>query len=262
MSVKFDNYYLIKSIKKMFKKVIIMACNIALLSAYLQAQTSDSASVATPKTTQTLFGKIKPSINKIGLYVAPEFQYFGAANSYAPASGASAMFIFNERFSIGVAGAHSQRFTPKALNNTNLRMNYSYGGGQIEYTFVPHRVIHLSVPLFIGAGYARVDTLGSYGRLGRQGRDWDNDYYSNNNPFFVVQPGLRLETNLFRYAKLYFGANYRAVVGNTNVTYPAGTSTATVSNSQLSGVSFSAGLKLGLFDYKIRRKNEQKSELK
>lgn len=235
---------------------MIMVCNIALLSAYMQAQTADSSIASTPKTTQTLFGKIKPRINKIGLYVAPEFQYFGAANAYTPASGAAVMLIFNERFSVGVAGANTQRFTPKAFNNTGLRMNYSYAGGQLEYSFAPHRILHIAVPLFIGAGQSRVDSLGSFRHFGRGDRDWNDYSVNSNNPFFVIQPGLRIETNLFRFAKLYLGANYRAVIGNTSVTYPSGTSTAAVTNSQLSGVSFSAGLKLGLFDYTLKRKTK------
>lgn len=251
--IHFDTYYLTKSIKKMLKKVMIMACNIALLSAYSQAQASDSTNVALPKTTQTLFGNLKPKINKIGLYIAPEFQYFGAANTYTPARGAAAMLIFNERLSIGVAGANTQRFTPKALNNANLRMNYAYAGGQIEYTFAPHKILHFAVPLFVGAGQARVDTLGSFGR---RGRDWDDFSSRNRNPFFIVQPGFRLEANIIRFAKLYVGANYRAVLGTNSVTYFNGTSAVAVTNSQLSGLSFSAGLKVGLFDFKTKRKKQ------
>jgi hypothetical protein len=238
----------------MLKKIMFMACAMSLSSAWLQAQTSDSLSASMPKTTQTLFGNLKPKLNTIGLYVAPEFQYFGAMSSFAAARGLSAQLIFNERLSIGVAGGKAERFTPKSLNNSNLRMRYSYAGGQLEYTFAPHRVVHFSIPLLIGAGFASIDTIdGSR----RGNRDWDDDDFRENrshNPFFIVQPGLRLETNLLRFAKFYIGANYRVAVGNNGVTYPTPTASATVSNSQLSGVSFTAGVKLGFFDYKLKNK--------
>ena len=223
----------------------------------MSAQTSDSTTTSSaPKTTQTLFGKVKPKINKLGLYVAPEYQYFNAANTYSSARGISGMFLINERLALGASGYHVQNFTPKALNNDALRMQYSYGGGKIEYTIAPHRLVHFSIPVLIGAGMARVDSLGSFGRFndwndgGRRGRGNNG----NQNPFFLVQPGVRVEANLFRFAKLYVGADYRLVAGSSSVSYPSGTTTANLSNSQLSGLSFSAGLKLGLFDYTLKKK--------
>ncbi len=243
----------------MFKRICLTLITFGLFSLTLMAQTSDSTTVATtPKTTQTLFGKIKPKLTKVGLYVAPEFQYFGAANSFAPASGGSAMFLFNEKLGLGIAAYRVENFTPKALNNTALRMRYNYGGAKIEYSIAPHGLVHVTIPVLIGAGMANVDSVGAYRSFdewdgdGRRGRNFREN--GNDNPFFVIQPGLRLETNLFRYAKLFVGADYRIVAGTNSVTYPSGTTTAAVSNSQLSGLSFSAGLKLGLFDYAIRKK--------
>lgn len=69
----------------------------------------------------------------------------------------------------------------------------------------------------------------------------------NGNGFLVVQPGIHLEMNLMRYAKIYVGANYRLsfLTDNQSALLPANT---------LQGFSINAGLKLGLFDYKLGRK--------
>ncbi len=240
----------------MFNKISLSLAIALAIGTSSYAQIADSTTTANaPKKTQTILGSLKPKVNTLGLYVSSEFQYLGAAGAYAAATGGSGMLLINERLGLGVAGYSARNFTPTALNNSGLRMRYAYGGGQIEYTFAPHRLLHVSVPLLIGAGTARVDStnsLSGWGR-GRDRDDWNNGS-DNQNSFFVLQPGLRLETNVFRFAKLFVGANYRAVMGTSNVAYTSGGVSSTVSNSQLSGLSFNAGVKLGLFDYSLRKK--------
>jgi hypothetical protein len=112
----------------------------------------------------------------------------------------------------------------------------------------------------LGAGMARVDSARSYSRFGSDFDHHGNDSNSfqgrnnMNNSFFVVQPGLRVEANLSRFAKLYAGVNYRIATGSSSVTYPLGATTSSLTNTQLSGVNFNIGLKLGWFDYKVKKK--------
>ena len=63
----------------------------------------------------------------------------------------------------------------------------------------------------------------------------------------LVQPGIHLEANLMRYAKFYVGVNYRLslLIDNQTTLLPANT---------LQGFSITAGLKLGLFDFKLQHK--------
>jgi hypothetical protein len=242
----------------MLKKISLMFAMTFVIGSMSYAQNADSTTQSAPKTTTTLFGALKPKISKLGLYVSSEFQYFGAAGAYTPARGASGMLLINERLGIGVAGASVRGFNPTALNNAGLQMRYAYGGAQLEYTIAPHRLVHVTIPLLIGGGTASVDSSG-FGRRGKDGikdgdgKDGIDNFRNDRNPFFVIQPGLRIEANLFRFAKFYIGANYRAVLGTSSVTYPTGTTTATLTNSQLSGASFTAGVKIGLFDYKLRK---------
>lgn len=211
------------------------------LTSTLFAQTNDSTTL---KHTKTLFGAIKPKISSVGFYVAPEFQSVTLLGNNAPTRALSGMIMLNEKLAFGVAAADSRRFEPKDLNNTDLRMRYSQFGGLVEYTFMPKRLVHFSVPLFIGAANATVDSL--YGRRGDFGRDFKQGR-NNHQPFLVIQPGLRAEMNLVKFAKLYVGASYRIATGS-QVNYTTNGVKKSLSNTQLSGLTYSAGIKIGLFN--------------
>lgn len=247
----------IKIKKVKMKRIFLLA--LSLWSLSINAQ-SDSTNLSIPKTTQTLAKVIKPKVKKIGLYVASDAQFFASAGNSGFASGATGALIFNERFSVGLHGAMSEAFTPTDLNNPALKLNYALAGAHMEYTFAPHRLVHVTFPLFVGAGSASIDSLRTYRYSGKgHNDDWGGNRYNRNdyNSFFVVQPGLRLEMNVIRFVKVYIGANYRAVIGDNNVTYPVGASRTNVTNAQLSGISLSAGLKVGFFDFSSRKKGDK-----
>ncbi len=235
------------------------------ITSPISAQDTEAITDSIPKT-QTLFNSIKPKLRKIGFYVAPEFQYLGTAGTYTPANGGSAMLIFNERLSIGVAGYGARSFTPTLSNNTGLQMNYGYGGLALGYTVNPHKLIHLNFPVLIGAGYVRLDSTGSFWYRRGNRDDFHGlsiDNHGDYNPFFTAQVGANVEMNVFRFLKVYVGGSYRLTTGST-VTYPiANAGTATLTNSQLSGLNAQAGIKLGLFDISTeRRKREHKGWFK
>jgi hypothetical protein len=98
----------------------------------------------------------------------------------------------------------------------------------------------------VGMGQASADSVNAKNYLHGRG-DYTNRYNNNGNRFVVVQPGINLEMNLLRYAKLYVGANYRLSFLNDN-------QTALLPANTLQGFSINAGLKMGLFDYKLGRK--------
>jgi hypothetical protein len=65
--------------------------------------------------------------------------------------------------------------------------------------------------------------------------------------FGFLQPGVHLDLNVFKYGKFYFGGSYRIATNVKNrliAIYD-------LTTSQLSGLNLEAGLKLGLFNYKI-----------
>ncbi len=171
----------------------------------------------------------------IGVYFAPAFQYGQLNSGFSPMIGASAGVLFNKRLAVGVAGygTVNQRFS-----NTESRLNY--GGAKVEYTFLPNNVFHFSVPLLVGGGFANSgdDIFPQFGGRNRR----------NGSSFFVVQPGINLEVNLFRYVKLFGGASYRVAAGVEN------RGDNTYSAAQLSGFNTSVGVKAGIFDWQFHKK--------
>ncbi len=207
----------------------------------------------TAKVTQTLFSKVR--IHNMGLYVAPEFTYGQYASAFAPQGGMSALISFNGKFAIGGNVTHTlgRNFTPDKLSaNNTLAMQARTVGLRMEYAFSPHRLIHFTIPLTIGAGGANVDSVGSFD-FRERGRDGFNNGARTGVGFMFIQPGINVEVNLFKYARFFAGVNYRLA---TNL-FHDNTNPYNITPGQLSGMGINAGLKLGIFDYSCKKKTKQ-----
>lgn len=215
---------------------IIFSLTIACLAMVSKGVSQD--------TTHTLIKLIKPQT--IGLYIAPEFSYGQLRGDMTSFGGSSAMFVLNKKWAIGMTAQRSldNNFVPSAVSPLTVRSTVM--GGKIEYTPKPDALVHVSFPLMVGMGQASADSVNAKNYLHGRG-DYTNRYNNNGNRFVVVQPGINLEMNLLRYAKLYVGANYRLSFLNDN-------QTALLPANTLQGFSINAGLKMGLFDYKLGRK--------
>ncbi|MCP9761581.1 hypothetical protein EGI31_01350 [Lacihabitans soyangensis] len=188
---------------------------------------------------QTLFGKSKNKIQSVGFYIAPELSYGQLSGTFAPIAGNSFMLTVNKKFAIGA----SVLGTVRDRNSTTTRGHF--GGLKMEYTPKPDALVHVSFPLLIGAG----SMSNNYGFEGfdRRGR-YDNRFEIDRNGSFVLQPGVNVEANMFKYAKVFLGANYR-LAANKSGYY-----------TDLSGFSSSLGLKFGVFDYKLKKKIKETVE--
>jgi hypothetical protein len=213
---------------------------------------------------RTLFSGSKnpmKTIKYLGLSVGSEFQYGSLAGEFTPMAGVSATLHINKKWGIGLGGYSTvNNFTPTAFNvKSLLNLNVMYGGLKLEYTPNPNAPIHVSFPLLISGGMARVDSVNNY-RNGFGGRNRNNrrDFNERDNTYFwAIQPGINIEANVIRFLKIYAGASYRLVPSvNTETT----TALPTPSASQLSGLNVSAGLKVGLFDYQLHRERKTKKE--
>ena len=221
------------------------------------------------ESTRTLFSGMKnpmKPIKYLGLSVGSAFQYGSLAGQFTPMAGVSAMLHINKKWGIGVAGYRTvNNFTPTALNaNSLLNLNVMYGGLKLEYTPNPNAPIHVSFPLLIGGGMAKVDSATNYknefDRFGGKDRDKNGGKEMNGRStnFWVIQPGINIEANVIRFLKIYVEASYRLMPSvNTETTTALPTPTA----SQLSGLNLSAGVKLGLFDYQLHREKRNKKEI-
>jgi hypothetical protein len=224
--------------KTKMKKVILMTVVAIIVSMKGYAQDS----------TRTLFHLSMPKY--FGLYLAPEFQYGQLKGQFTSFGGGSAMLLFNKKFAIGLTMQQNlyRSFSPAGISP--LVLHGGFGGLKLEYTCNPDAVVHLSFPLVIGMGMATVDSANytawrnndttSY----RQNHQFEDRRGRNRNEYFMLQPGVQVEANLFKYLKLFAGANYRFAFATYNTN-----NSPLISQSTLQGLSMNVGLKFGLFDF-------------
>ncbi len=191
-------------------------------------------------------------IKYVGFYVAPEFQYGQAGGAFNTYAGSSAMFIFNKKLAVGVTATRNTQSTFSPSSVSPLLLRTTFGGAKLEYTFNPNSPIHLTMPLVIGYGSARVDSAVYTVRTSKGKDNWNHNGFGRNSglqtEYFVVQPGLQLETNVVRFIKLYAGVNYR-------LGFPNETATSPLTKTSLNGFSANVGLKVGLFDFYTQDRN-------
>jgi hypothetical protein len=196
--------------------------------------------------TKTLF-KL-PKLNTIGFYIAPEFQYGQLKNNFTDFGGLSGMILFNKSFGIGFSMYKSldRGYAPSGVSP--LVLHASYAGLKFEYTLNPDNAIHISFPLTIGGGNASLDSASYVSRIpvrdsvGRRLPTLKPRVPQNN--FFLIQPGVQLEANLFKAVKLYAGVNYRFVLADKLTTLPMNT---------MQGFSADIGVKIGLFGIPLHK---------
>lgn len=196
---------------------------------------------------QTVFKKNLglAKLNYLGVYIAPEYQFGQVGGTFTSLAGGSIMLQFNKRFAFGMTGYSSFR-------NQSMGVDGKFGGLKFEYTLKPDAAIHVSFPLIIGMTgnsfhfdeFERDDFRGE--------RDDDFEPKSENKPrrddnfsnstFHLIQPGVIVEANLYRFVKAFVGANYRFAFDNNGL------------NSDYKGFSANVGVKLGIFDYALKRK--------
>lgn len=220
-----------------------------------------TSAITKAQETKTLLGHWKPmkKVKTVGLYVAPEMGAGQINGEFRPMAGMSAMAILNKKWSAGVT-----TYGTKGRKNNNS--NAVFGGLKLAYTLMPNRLIHVSFPLVLGMAGSfdrsidqRNQNFGFDPRNMQGGRNFNNNQlggFNNNqrgdhnqNAYMLIQPGLHTELNLFKYGKVFVGANYRLAMGEGH----GDSQTATLSASQLSGFSVNSGIKLGVFDFKVKK---------
>ncbi len=235
------------------KKHLFLMLTVAIFSA--------STLFAQEDTMHTLVKLSAPKY--VGIYVAPEYQYGQAAGAFNSYSGGSAMLIFNKKLAVGVTaiGSIQENFAPAKTSPLLLRSGF--GGIKLEYTPRPNAAVHVTFPLVIGYGMARLDSVSytsttwvkdtiegnGHGKGKNKGFERNNRGISND--YFVIQPGIQLETNIFRTVKLFAGVNYRFA-------FPTETLTAPLTSTTLNGLSANVGIKVGLFDFSTTKERNWK----
>jgi hypothetical protein len=189
-----------------------------------------NTSAQTKESTKTLFGSGKPVI---GYFVSPSCQIRDIAGSTAVIPGISGGILLNESIYLGLNYKFSvTENTPAGQTDTRLYLDQKWGGLKFEYSLSPAKIVHLTFPVEAGISHIEYDVKDSYGDVG--GFNVPN----SDATFAYVEPGVALEVNLMKYAKLNLSVGYQL----TN-----GVSFGQLTGKDLRGFVCGISLKIGLF---------------
>lgn len=194
---------------------------------------------------QTLFGPGRAT----GGYGAISNKFTTIGGEFANMSEFYGGVFINRRWMLGLAFAGSTndiRVPAQYSVDPQTPMTYQYGQGglKLERVIGSNKPIHMVVNLFTGVGFTA-----QYDRYNWYNNNY-NDFHTKHdeNWFYVVEPGVQLEMNLFRWMRLSPGISYR----NTSHSGAAG-----LSDRDLSDWSYNVTVKFGGFGKRIRTKQTE-----
>lgn len=197
---------------------------------FLLALIAFNASAQTKEATKTLFGTGKPSL---GYFVSPSCQIGDMAGSTAVMPGIGGGLLFNERIYLGL----NYKFivtenTPIGETDTRLYLDRKWGGLKFEYATSPAKIVHLNFPLEAGISHIEYDLKDAFGDRGGIAIP------KNDATFAYIEPGVALEINLMKYAKLDLSAGYQ---------FSSGVSFNHLTEKDLRGFVCGISLKIGMY---------------
>jgi hypothetical protein len=150
-------------------------------------------------------------------------------------------WYINHRFLIGVgAAATTNNISVPIEHRTapDLDLSYMYGqcGLMTEYIVASDRAVHIGLQLFTGSGF----TLQYERAQMRDEAGWEEYEVSDHdeNWFFVAEPGVKIELNIFRWMRFSPGVTYRLAYGSDGKG---------LRDQEINGMSVNLGLKFGKF---------------
>ncbi|MEM7296911.1 MAG: hypothetical protein AAF391_01445 [Bacteroidota bacterium] len=153
--------------------------------------------------------------------------------------GAYGGFIINRRFLFGVAGyglvttVEFDGVVPGQTDPKPLNLHGGYGGVIIGATIAPRELIHISIPVVLGAGSLEVSDQDFF-----TNNPADSEFTIENSVFFVLEPGIELEFNITKYFRLGAGVTYRYITGSELIN---------VSDEDITGLNGMLSFRFGRF---------------
>ncbi|MFN3589668.1 MAG: hypothetical protein ACK4UP_09810, partial [Spirosomataceae bacterium] len=133
----------------------------------------------------TLFGKgARISGKDIGFFVAPSIGMTTFDESTAALFNLRSGIQVKDKFAIGGYYQVSlNEIIPQSETIPGIYMDYWSAGGFIEYTLLSKKLVHLTLPVYVGYGEVEMDNDFGLARLGEAN-------------FLQLEPSLQLEVNL------------------------------------------------------------------
>jgi hypothetical protein len=220
--------------KRQFKTIVLISA--ILLSTSVFAQDVET----TENEIQTVF---KGGTRSIGGYGALTNKFTTIRGRTANLVGGYGGLYFNHGLFLGV-GASALTNTisvPLEFSKDPTRdMNYEYGqvGLVTEYVLGSNKAFHLAFNLFSGAGFTVQNDRYDWRDHDDDDFDFDDHESRDTNWFFVAEPGVQLEVNVFKWMRFSPGISYRASFGSDGLG---------MKDSDISNISYNATLKFGKF---------------
>ncbi|MEM6734728.1 MAG: hypothetical protein AAGC64_01730 [Bacteroidota bacterium] len=209
--------------------LIIITCNSSLAQKYMDTYSPEDDRI------KSLLGKG----NELNGFGALDLKVGDLIGERALLAGVYGGFIINRRYLFGLAGyglATNVRFdgsVPGQEEIKPLNLYGGYGGVLIGITIAPRELIHLSIPIILGAGAWEVVDKDFF-----VNNPADSGFTLENSVFFVLEPGLELEFNVTKYFRLGAGVTYR---------YITGTDLSNVADKDVSGINAIISFRFGKF---------------
>lgn len=163
-----------------------------------------------------------------------------------PERGMGVQVHLNNKLSLGIASFNSVDRRDDR-NGMTPEPRQRFNAITLEATPMANKVFHLSFPLAIGRVQEEDPMIYNYTSSmmpqpgpGHGGYWGSNDPYRNGPRALGIQPGINLEVNLFKYVKVFGGANYRFAFGEEKT-------------RDMSRAAGTLGIKVGVFDKKVKR---------
>jgi hypothetical protein len=178
-------------------------------------------------------------IRSSGGYGALTNKFTNIRGQAANLSGIYAGWYINHKLTLGVAGAaltNNIEVPDQYSSVPGEKISYEYGqcGLMTEYVIASHRVFHVGVQLFSGAGFTA-----QYQRHNWNKEDhFDEDNAHDTNWFVVTEPGVNVEVNVFKWMRFCPGISYRAAFGSQGMG---------IKDKNINGTSLNLSLKFGKF---------------
>lgn len=213
----------------MKKAILILALQLVFITT--RAQTTETVTVVNNSEVQTLMG----GKSHFGFFVAPSIKGGLVMDEPALLSGLRLGWTINRVVSLGFEGYGLAPTIVRddILTNQKVRPLMGYGGFFIEPIIGSNRLIHITTPLMVGAGW-----LGYV-------RDWNdenNDVYRDElidkQVVWAVEPGVNAELNVASFFRVNLGVSYRFMAESTLMN---------TAPKSFQGLNYSLTLKFGRF---------------
>lgn len=191
------------------KKLLLTIAALITMMTTMSAQTVTNSN----EEIKSVFGNDKKI--KLGWFIGIDPGYTQFSHKDAWLGGLSVGMIINHNFTIGLAGKawcnRDYLYFENAGDSIGGYFEGGYGGLLLEYTLFPKSVIHLTFPVMIGAGGATYTSKEEFYVPDDHGKwEWKHKTIDNC-AYFVVEPGVRAEMNVFRFMRVYAGVSYRYI---------------------------------------------------